>query len=178
MTAPRSRPMIDAGSVTGQPFGPVLRETVGRPTDSEGDMAPTRIFALEEAERTLPLLRRILGDLQAEYDQWREAVSEYELLAGGSRADLGETPELIAAQDAVSASAHKINGFLLEIEAIGCLFKGFDEGLVDFYAIKDDRLVFLCWKLGEEHLGHWHEVDAGFVGRQPIDASEFTAIVP
>ena len=141
-------------------------------------MAEIRIFTVEEAERTLPLLRRILADLQGEYDVWREALASYEMLAAGSRAETGETPELLASRTAVTDAANRINGFLLELEAIGCLFKGFEAGLVDFYALRDDRLVFLCWKLGEEHITHWHEVEAGFAGRQPIDLAAFSPIVP
>jgi hypothetical protein len=137
-----------------------------------------RIFTLAEAERTLPLLRRILADLQGEYDVWREALSDYEVLAAGSTAETGETPDLVDARTAVSGAADRINGFLEEIETIGCLFKGFEEGLVDFYALREDRLVFLCWKLGEPTITHWHEVDGGFAGRRPIDASDFSGIVP
>lgn len=141
-------------------------------------MAEMRIFTLEEAERTLPLLHRILTDLGVEYDTWRAALSKYELLAGASRAEIGETPELVAAREMVTKSADRINSYCREIEAIGCLFKGFEDGLVDFYALREDRLVFLCWKLGEEHIGYWHEVDAGFAGRQPVDATDFSGIVP
>jgi hypothetical protein len=141
-------------------------------------VAETKIFTIDEAERTLPLLRRILADLQAEYETWRAALAAYDLLAAGSRAEVGETEPLVAARTAVTDSANRINGYLLEIESIGCLFKGFDEGLVDFYALRDDRLVFLCWKLGEEHITHWHEIDAGFAGRRPIDFAAFSPIVP
>lgn len=141
-------------------------------------MTEIRIFTVDEAERTLPLLRRILADLRAEYDIWREALASYEVLAAGARVETGESAELVASRTAVTNAANRINGFLLELEAIGCLFKGFEEGLVDFYALRDDRLVFLCWKLGEEHITQWHEVDAGFSGRQPIDLTEFSAIVP
>jgi hypothetical protein len=141
-------------------------------------MAEVKIFTVEQAERTLPLVRRILADLKAEYEVWREAMAGYELLAAASRADTGETPELIASRTAVSASADRITGFLGELEAIGCLFKGFESGLVDFYALRDDRLVFLCWQFGEPHITHWHDVDAGYAGRQPIDAAEFTGTVP
>ena len=49
-------------------------------------MAESRIFTLEEAERTLPLLRRILTDLRAEYRVWQDALADYELLTGGARA--------------------------------------------------------------------------------------------
>lgn len=141
-------------------------------------MPDIHIFTLAEAERTLPLLRRILTDLQAEYDAWRRAVSEYEVLAAGSKADVGETEELLNARRAVADAAARISAFLQEIESIGCLFKGFDAGLVDFYALREDRLVFLCWRLGEEHLTHWHEVDAGYSGRQLIDSGEFSAVIP
>ncbi len=141
-------------------------------------MAEVRIFSLEEAERTLPLVRRILIDLQAEYDIWRQAMGDYELLAAGSRADTGETAELTAARDAVTVAADRVNGLLLELEEIGCVFKGIDEGLVDFYALREDRLVFLCWRLGEERISNWHEVDSGFAGRQEIDPSLFSEIVP
>jgi len=137
-----------------------------------------RIFTLEEAERTLPLLRRILTDLRQEYGTWREALARYELLAAGSRADAGESMERIQARMAVTTAADRIDGFLAEISAIGCLFKGFDEGLVDFYALRDDRLVLLCWKSGEERITHWHEVGAGFPGRQPIDVNDFSAVIP
>lgn len=141
-------------------------------------MSEIRIFTLEEAEKTLPLLNRILADLKAGYQRWQAAVAHYEVLAAASRADTGETDDLVASRTAVSEAANQISGYLLEIESIGCLFKGFEEGLVDFYALRDDRLVFLCWKYGEPKITHWHEVDAGFPGRQPIDANAFSPILP
>ncbi len=141
-------------------------------------MVEIRIFTVEEAERTLPLLRRILSDLRVEYDIWREALGGYEILAAGARAETGETPELLEARTAVTDAATRINGFLVELEAVGCLFKGFEAGLVNFYALRDDRLVFLCWKLGEDHITHWHEIDSSFAARQPIDLAEFSAVVP
>ena len=137
-------------------------------------MAEARIFTLEEAERTLPLLRRILSDLRTEYRIWQEALAEYELLSGGARAEEGETEELGAARRAVTDSADRISAYLDEIQAIGCLFKGFDAGLVDFYTLREDRLVFLCWRVDEAHITHWHEVEAGYSGRQPIDSTFLT----
>jgi hypothetical protein len=137
-------------------------------------LAEERIFTLEEAERTLPLLRRILTDLKAEYRIWQDALGEFELLSGGARADTAETEALASAKRAVTDSADRITGFLGEIEAIGCLFKGFDAGLVDFYTLRDDRLVLLCWRVDEEHITHWHDVEAGYAGRQPIDSTFLT----
>lgn len=132
-------------------------------------MPEVKLFTLQEAERTLPLVRRIVEDLLAEYPRWRQAVSRYEILTGGARADWGETSDLVAARDAVTGHADRINGYLQELEKIGCVFKGFDAGLVDFYSLREDRLIFLCWRLGEPRITHWHELEAGFAGRQPID---------
>lgn len=137
-------------------------------------MDEARIFTLEEAERTLPLLRRILTDLRAEYRTWQDAGAEYELLAAGARADRGEAEELLAARRAMTESADRISGFLDEIGAIGCLFKGFDAGLVDFYTLREDRLVFLCWRVDEDHITHWHDVESGYAGRQPVDSTFLT----
>jgi hypothetical protein len=136
-------------------------------------MPEPRIFTLEEAERALPLVRRIVEDIVVTYPAWREEIARYEMLAGAARADEGETGELIAVRDAASERARAINDFLLELERIGCLFKGFDAGLVDFYSLREDRLVLLCWRRGEERITHWHELDAGLAGRQPIDELSF-----
>jgi hypothetical protein len=141
-------------------------------------MPETKIFTLDEAERSLPLIRRVLADLKLEYAVWRDAVAAHEAAAAGAAAGAPESAGLAAARDAVTRAAERIDGYLGELESIGCLFKGFEEGLVDFYALKDDRLVVLCWKLGEDRIGHWHEVDAGFAGRRPIEAGAFSEIVP
>lgn len=140
-------------------------------------MAAPRIFTVREAEATLPLVRRVVNDLMAAYPVWRELVAKYEVLTGPLRSDDVEPDELRETRESVTRVAERINGYMLELEKVGCVFKGFDAGLVDFYALKDDTLVFLCWKLDEEHITHWHEVDAGFAGRQPIDADMFSETV-
>lgn len=128
-----------------------------------------KIFTVAEAEETLPLVRRVVHDLIEEYPRWREAVETYEIGSGGVKAETGESDELLEARGYVMLHAERINDCLKELEQIGCVFKGFENGLVDFYALREDRLVFLCWSLGEEHVTHWHEVDAGYTGREPID---------
>lgn len=138
-------------------------------------MPDFKLFTLEEAERTLPLVKRIVHDLTVEYPAWREAVGRFEILTGGARADWGETQELIEAREEVSAHAERINRYLQELEAVGCVFKGFEAGLVDFYSLREDRPIFLCWRLGEERITHWHEVESGFAGRQPIDRAILSA---
>ena len=127
-----------------------------------------KYFTLEEANRTLPLVKRIVRDIVEEYRRWKEHVFRYELVAASSTADRGESEEQVALRGEVDRSAQRINNFVEELARVGCVFKGFDEGLVDFYSKRDDRDIFLCWKLGEDALAYWHEVDTGFSGRQPL----------
>jgi hypothetical protein len=127
-----------------------------------------RYFSLAEANATLPLVRRIVADITVVYPAWRELVAEYELVAAQSRPEWGESPEQIRLRTAIEARARDIAGYLAELEQIGCVFKGFDQGLVDFYGKLDGRDIFWCWKVGEVKIEYWHEIDAGFAGRQAI----------
>lgn len=61
---------------------------------------------------------------------------------------------------------------LQRLKQYGCMLKNLEGGIVDFPARLKGRDVLLCWRLGEESISHWHEVDAGFHGRQPIDAEQ------
>jgi hypothetical protein len=136
--------------------------------------AEVALFTVEKANRALPLVRRIVADITAEHPRWRDLVARYELVAGGARSDLGESNEMLALRHEVDRIAALIAGFVAELEQIGVTIKGFDDGLVDFYGNYEGRLVCLCWKEGEESVSHWHELEAGFAGRQPI-TPEFIA---
>lgn len=125
-----------------------------------------RYFTLEEANATLPYVRSIVTDVVSAYAEWREHVAQYEVMVANSRADAGESDAQVALQTEVDRIAKRIGGYLSELEKVGCSFKGLDEGLVDFLSVQDERDVFLCWKLGEPGILHWHELDAGYAGRQ------------
>jgi hypothetical protein len=133
-------------------------------------MAEIRTFTVENANRALPLVRRIVQDIVAEHPRWKDLVSRYELAAAGARPEWGESPDQVALRREIDAVAARINGYVDELTAVGCLLKGFEDGLVDFYGLHEGRLVFLCWRLGEASVSHWHELDAGFAGRQAITA--------
>jgi hypothetical protein len=57
---------------------------------------------------------------------------------------------------------------LSQLDQTGVLLKGIDEGLLDFPSERDGRVVYLCWRMGEDTISFWHEVDTGFSGRQPL----------
>jgi hypothetical protein len=129
-----------------------------------------RIFTLDEANRALALVRRIVQDVMTEHRAWRESLARFELVSAGVGVERGSVAEADALQREVAAHAKAIERYLAELENIGCLFKGFDAGLVDFYSLRDDQLVFLCWREGEDRITHWHELETGFAGRRPVDS--------
>jgi hypothetical protein len=125
-------------------------------------------FTPEEANRTLPLVRRIVQDIVDDYRRWKEALARYELAAAYQRPEQGESDDVVARRKAVDDIAEQINAYITELEQIGCVLKGFDEGLVDFRGKMGGRDVWLCWRLGEAEITHWHELEDGFTGRRPI----------
>lgn len=127
-----------------------------------------RYFTLPEANSTLPLVRRIVADITALYPTWRDLVARYELVAAQSRPEWGEPPEQVRLRLEIETVARDIAAYLSELEQVGCVFKGFDQGLVDFYGQMDGRDIFWCWKVGEDKIEHWHELEAGFAGRKPV----------
>jgi hypothetical protein len=129
---------------------------------------PHKFFTLSEANRTLPLVKRVVQDIASYYPSWRDLVSKYELIAAKARPDWGESREQLGLKSQIDDVARKINACLVELEQIGCEFKGFEEGLVDFHGKLEAREILWCWKMGEDRITHWHEPDAGFAGRQPI----------
>jgi hypothetical protein len=129
-----------------------------------------RYFSLAEANRTLPLVKRIVADITERYPRWRDLVYNYEFAAAQSRPEWGESSEQERLRGEIDDVAHEINDFLLELEQVGCVFKGFEQGLVDFYGKLDGRDVFWCWKVGEERIEFWHDLEAGYAGRQPVPA--------
>lgn len=126
-----------------------------------------KLFTVDQANRTLPLVGRIVEDIVTHYARWRARVQEFELRAGMSSADHPD-PGAEDAQRELQELAAQIDGFLGELREIGVEFKGYDVGLVDFPSEMSGRIVYLCWRLGERSVEHWHEVDAGFAGRQRL----------
>jgi hypothetical protein len=133
-----------------------------------------KIFTVEEANRTLPLVSRIVEDLVREHSMWEDKVREFELATVAASPD---RPDAIA--DLLQIEAHRlatnIEGYIAELNELGVICKGMGLGLVDFRGNIDGREVFYCWKLGESAVQYWHEVDAGFVGRQRLQPLALTS---
>ncbi len=133
-----------------------------------------KIFTVEEANRTLPLVSRIVQDLVRDHEAWEDKVREFELATVGSSPD---HPDAIAEllQYEAQRLATEIEGYIAELNGLGVICKGMDTGLVDFRGQLEGREVFFCWKLGEPSVQYWHELDAGFVGRQKLQSLVLTS---
>jgi len=129
---------------------------------------PPKSFTLSQANATLPLVRRIVADITTLFPEWTDLVQRYELIAAPARPEKGESAEQVELRERIEGVARRINEFLRELEQVGCVFKGFNEGLVDFHGQLDGREILWCWKQGEERIEHWHEVEAGYGGRQRV----------
>ncbi len=122
---------------------------------------PKRRFSLEQANRTLPLVRRIVADIVRVHKDAALVQAQIERLQPGtkSRADTEKSLE---------ALLERLHELLDELSGVGCELKDFQTGLIDFIGRHQGRDVYLCWKLDEPSINYWHELDAGFGGRQPI----------
>lgn len=134
--------------------------------------SPVKLFTLERANAALPLVRAICEDLAAlskEVVERRERLAE---LRGGRKADHRDlySEELAQIEEELEKDLHRLQGYVDELRELGVEPKNPLEGLVDFPCQMDDRIVFLCWKLGEPEVLYWHEIEAGFAGRQPLTA--------
>ena len=130
--------------------------------------AATRTFTVEQANRMLPLVRRIVRDIVDTHRAWSSAVKAYENAATWTRAD-SQATQLTPLENEVRRLATDIEGYLGELRELGVEFKGFDQGLVDFPGERDGRVIYLCWKLDEDEVRFWHEVSDGYTGRQPLE---------
>ena len=129
-----------------------------------------RIFTLEQANAMLPLVRAIakdLAELSRDVIERRERLNA--LLAGrGQQSRDVYSEELAQIEDELGKDGDRLREYVRELEELGVELKNPPEGLVDFRCLMDGRVVYLCWKLDEPEIKHWHELEAGFAGRQPL----------
>jgi hypothetical protein len=131
-----------------------------------------KTFTLDEAQSMLPLVESLLNRA-IESKQAAEAVdAELSALArrihmsGGMMVDV---VKVAARRSELEKHIQRARETVQEIDEIGVQIKDLDTGLLDFPCRVDDEIVLLCWKSGETAIEHWHTVESGFQGRQPID---------
>ena len=120
---------------------------------------PQRRFSLEQANRALPLVRRVVTDIVSTREEATRLQTQLES---------ANAKEHARVQQDLDVAIDKLHAYLDELTEIGCELKDFQVGLVDFIGRHQGRDVYLCWKLGEERIGYFHELNSGFGGRVPV----------
>ena len=133
------------------------------------------LFSVEEANRMLGEIRPTLEQLKRvkqELDRLEREIEVLTLTAAGATAANPDALELRQTVGRRNLLGERVRQGVQAIHAHGPVVKDLDRGLVDFYSIAGDRLIFLCWQLGEPEVSHWHTLEGGFANRQPLNRTE------
>lgn len=128
-------------------------------------------FTRAEAEALLPRVEPLLVELRTLAADLGAALEAYATLQGKMRGNgQSHIQEYQALRERIGELRGALETRLQELSELGILVKDIESGLIDFPTLRDGREVYLCWRLGEgERIGWWHEIEAGFAGRQPLE---------
>ena len=126
-----------------------------------------QLFTVDQANRTLPLVRKIVEDVVREHRQWQEAIAELDLISAGLQSE-HPAARVVALEHRIQRIAREIDSFQTELESLDIQLKDRRIGLIDFPSELDGRPMQLCWQLGEPSVQFWHDTDSGYAGRQPL----------
>ena len=125
------------------------------------------IFTREEANRMLPRLRPLLEDLRDEWGRIKSLNSEIQKVREKAMFD-AYNPHGVEYVESVT----HLTSVIGQIRGMGVLVKDLDKGLCDFPYMKEDRVVYLCWHLGEDSVEYWHPTETGFGGRERLEEGD------
>ncbi len=128
---------------------------------------PTRTFTVAQANRALPLVTRIVTDIVRVNADAMKIQSGMELTR--------DSKIQTQLQKELASKATRMTELIAELNSVGVELKDPAIGLIDFIGRHQGHDVYLCWKLGEESIAFWHELQAGVAGRKPISLLEETA---
>jgi hypothetical protein len=131
-----------------------------------------KTFTIDEAQSLLPLLEALLKraiESKRAAEKVESDLSELArriYLSGGMKVDAAS---VVKQRGELEEHMKRARESVAEIDEIGVQVKDLESGLLDFPCRLDDQIVLLCWRMGETSIEHWHTVEAGFKGRQPVD---------
>jgi hypothetical protein len=149
---------------------------MGDATDGPNVPEPAKLWTVSEADRRLDGLRELLPRLRAWAVRLQAIVEERERLASfwGPELNAPDHPDhgLLDRLDRETLTLRgQLDQEILALHAEGIQVKDLDAGLVDFYGLVDQEVVFLCWRRGEPAVGYYHRLDGGFRTRRPLQAN-------
>ena len=131
-----------------------------------------KYFDRREAEELLITIAPWLEEARGENQKIEDFKAELAQVASRIMVLGGTSPplaELLRKKSEHDAAAEHLVEIVHRIQETGVLVKDIDVGLVDFPSLLEGEEVYLCWKLGEDHIAFWHGIDEGFTGRKPLD---------
>lgn len=134
-----------------------------------------KLFSLDEANRLVPKVQELMGQVQQAARDMREAEAQVSVLVqqhGEEKIDQAGNPDREQYWATVAKgreAEERLHGLLDEVRFLGAEIKDLDLGLVDFRTRRDGETVYLCWRLGEDRIRFWHDLRSGFAGRKPIE---------
>jgi hypothetical protein len=134
---------------------------------------PSRVFTVAEANAMLPLVRAITRDLVRLSREVVERHQRVEHLKAGRSITSGDPydEELAQVDEDLTKDRERLHEYVEELRQLGAEPKSGVDGIVDFPAMLDGELAYLCWKYGEPEILYWHSLDAGFSARQLLAAT-------
>jgi hypothetical protein len=132
--------------------------------------AAKRFYTPAQANAALPLVRAIVQDVVDLARDLRERQERASVLRSGGRGRLSPAheEELQPGREEMERGHERLRELEQELTDLGIELKDYFTGLIDFRCRMDGREVYLCWRLGEPAVAYWHELDAGFAGRQKL----------
>jgi len=127
-----------------------------------------KYYTEAEANATLPLLRSILRDITELAVSLQERYERLTHLRNGGAGDSPDQDELEQIDKEFENDQERMKDFENELRNLQVELKDYFSGLVDFPSMMDGREVYLCWRLGEPEVGHWHDLEGGFAGRRKL----------
>ena len=129
-------------------------------------VAPRRLrhFTVEQANRSLVLIRRVVADVILEYQEMLDLNEVVEAAVGG-----GSAVEIERCRKRLVETVERLQQCVEELCDVGVELRDWSLGVVDFPAIAGGREVYLCWQFGEPRVMFWHELSSGDGGRQPVE---------
>lgn len=125
---------------------------------------PPRYYTLVEARQTLPVVKTLMATIQSA----RQAILQLRPEAWPAISQAAHN----GGSQAAGTMAHHIGRLEHAVKTIlgmGIQIKDLDHGVIDFLGKRDGRDICLCWRMGEEDIAFWHDMESGFAGRRPID---------
>jgi hypothetical protein len=140
------------------------------PKSMEPDDAPMRLFTVDEANALLPSIKDLLAEFNTLRRQLLRTAQELETLEQQrDRSNiLTRARNLRLLRERLGADREATRAALEKITTLGVQVKGLEPALIDFPSRRGGRIVLLCWQEGEPGVGHWHDIEDGFAGRQPL----------